>query len=188
MRLHTGNPDSEKSYKWTAGFPAEVPLPAPVMQFLTETIFPHYNALFDNEINKEVIEKLLENIRDLADEMGPASFTNNIEMVMTNLEKLLEKKAYCQNRMKEGADEMGEDSEEEKDSQEEPDSEDMDHDEIILGNTTDVIISLSKAMGDSFLPYLARLGPTLVKYLDDEHPKSDKVMVIGCLAEVFNNC
>ena len=34
-------------------------------------------------------------------------------------------------------------------SEEESDEdEDLDHDEIILGNTTDVIIALSKALGD----------------------------------------
>ena len=31
---------------------------------------------------------------------------------------------------------------------EEDDEENLDHDEIILGNTTDVIIALSKAYGD----------------------------------------
>jgi hypothetical protein len=74
----------------------------------------------------------------------------------------------------------GEDSEDE--------DEDIDHDEIILGNTTDVIISLSKVYGDHFLPYLTRLGPSLVKYLDETHPKSDQQMVIGCLSETFTNC
>ena len=36
--------------------------------------------------------------------------------------------------------------------------------------------------------YLGRLGPSLVKYLDDTHPKSDIVMVVGCLAETFATC
>lgn len=64
----------------------------------------------------------------------------------------------------------------------------MDHDEIILGNTTDVIIEMSRALGDQFLPYLTSIGPSLVRYLDDTHPKSDIIMVIGCLAETFNSC
>lgn len=66
--------------------------------------------------------------------------------------------------------------------------EDLDHDEIILGNATDVIISVSSALGDSFLPYLNKLAPKLVKYLGEDHPKSDRIMVIGCLSEVMNNC
>lgn len=44
------------------------------------------------------------------------------------------------------------DSEDEEEGSE--DEEDLDHDEIILGNATDVLISVSKVLGDSFLPYL----------------------------------
>ena len=66
--------------------------------------------------------------------------------------------------------------------------EDLDHDELILGNATDLIVALAKTLEDSFLPYLQRLGPKLVKYLSDDHGKSDKIMVIGCLAESFNKC
>lgn len=87
-----------------------------------------------------------------------------------------------------GAESDGELEDEEEDKDSEEDEEDMDHDEIILGNTTDVIISMSAAFGDGFLPYLKRLGPILVKYVEDDHGKSDKIMVIGCLAEVFNTC
>jgi hypothetical protein len=140
----------------------------------------------ETEGNKEVIEKLLECVRDLADEMGPASLESHIEWVITSLENLLDKKTTCQ--VKGGNDGMGDDEQDEEDSEPEEDEEDLDHDEIILGNTTDVIISVSKCMGESFGPYLQRLGPKMVTYLGDEHPKSDKVMVIGCLAEVFNNC
>lgn len=67
----------------------------------------------------------------------------------------------------------------------ESEEEDLDHDEIILGNATDLIISLAKAYGDSFMPYMQRLGPLLVTYLTDEHPRSDKLMIIGCMAEVM---
>ena len=80
------------------------------------------------------------------------------------------------------------DSEGDEDQDYSDSDEDLDHDEIILGNATDVIISVSIALGDSFLPYLNKLAPKLVKYLGDEHPKSDRIMVIGCLSEVMNNC
>ena len=57
-----------------------------------------------------------------------------------------------------GNDDMDEEEEEGKDEndseEDEEDEEDLDHDEIILGNTTDLIVSLSKCMGDTFLPYL----------------------------------
>jgi len=37
---------------------------------------------------------------------------------------------------------------EDEDEDEEDDEEDMDHDEIILGNTTDLIIEMARALGD----------------------------------------
>jgi hypothetical protein len=38
------------------------------------------------------------------------------------------------------------------------------------------------------LNYLTVIGPSLVRYLDDSHPRRDVVMVIGCLAETFTAC
>ena len=108
----------------------------------------------------------------------------------------MDKKAYCQTKGKDkGGKEEGMDEDEEGDGfqdedeeEDEDDEEDMDHDEIILGNTTDLIIELARALGDQFLTYLTRIAPSLVRYLDDSHPKSDIEMVIGCLAETFNAC
>lgn len=105
-----------------------------------------------------------------------------MDWIIASLSTLLDKQAVCQASRR---DKMGVDSDEEEESE---DDEDLDHDEMILGNTSDVIISLSKALGDQFLPYLSKLGPKLYQYLGEDHPKSDKVMVIGCLGEVFNNC
>jgi hypothetical protein len=105
-------------------------------------VFPHFQHLLENEQNKEVIEKVLECIRDLADYMGPGAFSvANLEMVLGHLVLLLNKEAFCQVG---GAEENMLES----DDDEEEDDEDMNHDEIILGNTTDVIISLAKALHD----------------------------------------
>lgn len=86
-----------------------------------------------DEDSKEVIEKVLECVRDLADEFGPAGIEHNVQMIMVSVDQLLSKEAKCQIK---NAGEM-EDSDEEEDSDE--DDEDMDHDEIILGNSTDVL-------------------------------------------------
>ena len=109
---------------------------------------------------------------------------------------LLDKKAFCQTKAKdfkgevddeEEGEEFQDDEEQEEDDEEDEDDA-IDHDEIILGNTTDVVIALSKALGDQYMTYMGKVGPSLVRYLDDSHPTSDRVMVIGCLAESFNNC
>ena len=86
--------------------------------------------------------------------MGPAGLANNLDLVMASLEQLLEKSARCQIKM--GGGDMDDSDEQE---QSESEDEDLDHDEIILGNATDVVISVSKALGDSFLPYLNKLAP-----------------------------
>ena len=155
-------------------------------------LFPKFTTIIHQESNKEVIEKVLECIRDISDEMGPAGVADHIEMIITTLETLLDKDALCQTRGKEAkSDGIGPEDEEDEENEphdSEEDEDDLDHDEIILGNTTDVMISLARSLTDGFLPYLARLGPKLVPYLGDEHPKSDKVMAIGCLGEVLKNC
>ena len=97
--------------------------------------------------------------------------------------------------IEEGEDEG--DFEDEKDPNEEGESSDEDeeekldaleHDEIILGNTSDVVNSLAKAFGDSFLPYFSILITKMEPYLSDSHPKNDRNMIIGCIAEVFRSC
>lgn len=64
---------------------------------------PHINKLLNDEQNKEVIEKTLECIRDLADEMGPGAFTEgDLMCIVMALKSLLDKTSFCQTG--EGAD------------------------------------------------------------------------------------
>lgn len=53
-----------------------VPLPDKVIEFLDSIVFPHFYKIFEDEQNKEVIEKTLECIRELAEELGPGSIVN----------------------------------------------------------------------------------------------------------------
>lgn len=63
-------------------------------------MYPHFQTLFTQEENKEVIEKVLECIRDLADEFGPSGIEDNIDLIMGSLDQLLEKSARCQLNLK----------------------------------------------------------------------------------------
>ena len=47
-------------------------------------------------MNKEVVEKVIECIRDLADEMGPDSIVDHLEWIIVTIEQLLDKTAPCQ--------------------------------------------------------------------------------------------
>ena len=87
--------DSDKKYKWEAGIPLKEQLPDQVNQFLISVLYPHFHELIMREQSKEVIEKVLECIRDIADEMGPAGVITNIEMIVRTLEDLLNKECHC---------------------------------------------------------------------------------------------
>ncbi len=171
-------------------------MPQKVQEFIDQVVFAHFYELFESEQNKEVIEKTLECIRDMCEQLGPGAVINQVDKIVTFVNLLLDKKAFCQTKSKdfkgevdeEGSDFEDNQSGEDNDSEEDDDEEDLDHDEIILGNSTDLVNALSKAFGDQFITYFSQIAPRLVKYLGDSHPKSDKIMVIGCLAETFNNC
>ena len=109
-------------------------------------------------------------------------------MIVESLEKFLLNQSFCQTSKKVQDDEEIEEEDELVEDSEEEDSEEIDHDEIILSNTTDYIIAMSAALGDNFLPYFKRLGPIISEYIKDDHPLGDKIMAIGCLAEIFNSC
>jgi hypothetical protein len=126
---------------------------------LGTVVLPYYFRIFEQEEDKSVIERVLENMREMSEDLGPAVFEGKMERVMKYIIQFLEKKAFCQTRMMEGEkDEDLEDVEDENpedDDESEPEEEDdgIDHDEIIFGNTSDLIIALARAMGNNFAPY-----------------------------------
>lgn len=146
--------NTEDKFKWTKGLPLQSPLPEKVLTFIDTVIFPHYYKIFEDEANKEVIEKTLECVREMCEELGPGAIVNQVDNISKYIIVFLEKKGFCQTKAKDFKGEMDdqEDGEEFQDEEEEDeddeDDEDLDHDEIILGNTTDCIISLARALGD----------------------------------------
>ena len=114
---------------------------------------------------------------------------------MKYLHLLLQKKACCQGGT-EGLTEGMEDKEDFEDDEENPEDESdseegedgINHDEIILGNTTDVILYFARAYGNLFQPTFDAVYPLLMEYASEKHPKSDRNMIIGCIGDVFANC
>lgn len=43
---------------------------------------PHLKEIMEVELSKEVVEKVLECIRDLADEMGPDSIVDHLDWIV----------------------------------------------------------------------------------------------------------
>lgn len=63
-------------------------------------IFPHYYKIFEDEANKEVIEKTLECVREMCEELGPGSIQNQLENLTNYILQFLDKRAFCQAKTK----------------------------------------------------------------------------------------
>ena len=156
VKLNLGKQDTDEKLEWKGGLPVQEPLPADAKTYIDNILMPHFTNLLKEEMEKEVVEKVLENIRDMAEEMGPGGICDHLDFIVGYIELLLEKKAPCQTGVS-GEDGQGPKDaavEEEDDDSDEDDDEDLDHDEIILGNATDLVVALAKCLQDSFLPYL----------------------------------
>lgn len=75
MRLN-GVMNSDDKFEWTKGDPTGSPLPHDVLAFLDRIVFPYFFSLFEKEDNKEVIERALENLREIAEDFGPGAYVN----------------------------------------------------------------------------------------------------------------
>jgi hypothetical protein len=152
----------EDKFEWVKGPASGSPLPPQVLEFLTTVVLPYYFSVFDQEEDKSVIERVLENMTELNEDLGPAAFSLCMDKVMKYVTLFLNKKAYCQTKMMEGEGEDdledieegdGEGPGEADESEEESEDDGIDHDEIIFGNTSDLILNMARAMGNEFAPY-----------------------------------
>ena len=193
MRLN-GLMNADDKFEWKKGPAAESPIPPAVLEFLSQVVLPYYFQVFDQEEDKTVIERVLENMRELSEDLGPAAFQLNVPEIMKYIALFLNKKAFCQTKMREGEDDddledvEGEGPDEDEASEEESEDDGIDHDEVIFGNVSDLIICMARAMGNEFAPHFNEIAPLIVVYTGDNHPKSDKNMAFGCFSEVFANC
>jgi len=193
----SGKLNKDDTFEWVKGDVQVSALPADVTEYLNTYVFPYFYNVFEEEDNKEVVERVLENLTELANDFGPAVFNqDNLNKIIQIIIKFLDKRTFCQTKVMEMDEEdlegeEGEDAGDVEDLSGEEESEEddgIDHDEIILGNVTDLIIAISRALGNHFAPYFDELTKHLIVYTSDKHPKSDKNMATGCIAEVFASC
>jgi len=103
-----------------------------------------------------VIERVLENLREMTEDFGPGCFANQIDELTKYIIMFLQKVTFCQN----GANMVGGDPDEYKDEQGEDYGEEseegddgIDHDEVILGCVTDLIYESARSFGNEYAPY-----------------------------------
>ena len=99
-----GAMNAEDNFEWTKGPANESMLPPPVLEFISQVVLPYYFQTFDQEEDKQVIERVLENMIEMCQDLGPAVFTLTIDKVMKYITLLLTKKSFCQSKMMEGED------------------------------------------------------------------------------------
>lgn len=179
--------DADETFNWTKGPPQNSPLPEHVLAFLNQTVFPYYIKLLEQEEEKEVIESVLERLRDFCEQFGPAVMAEQLDKIVALLITFLDKQAFCQTKVlkDEDPDDLEDCDEDNEDDEEEEGDDGIDHDELIFGNVSDVIIALARAFGNEFANHFAQIATHLVVYTGDNHPKSDRNMALGCLAETF---
>ncbi len=99
--------DANDKFQWKKGLPPVVTLADKVQEFIDTVIFPHFYKIFEDEQNKEVIEKTLECIRDFCEELGPCAIVNQTDRIVQVIISLLDKKAFCQTKAKDFKGEVG---------------------------------------------------------------------------------
>ena len=97
LKFCLGKADSDEKLEWKAGLPVQQPLPAEVKTFVNTRLMPHLKEVMESEMSKEVVEKVLECIRDLADEIGPDAVIDHVDWIVGTIEQLLDKTSMCQN-------------------------------------------------------------------------------------------
>lgn len=145
--------DADEEFKWTKGLPENSPLPPASAAFIGGTVIPYYFDILDQEEDKEVIESVLERLRECLERYGPAAIAQHLDKLVAILIKYLDKKAFCQTKILEGEDanDLEDVDDDDDDDEEEEEGDDgIDHDEIILGNVSDVIIAIARAYGNEF--------------------------------------
>jgi hypothetical protein len=103
--------------------------------------------------------------------VGPKLMEQDIgSRLLRNIKELLREKTKCQTNKVE-IDE---------------DADDEDHSDV-MDSVTDLIGSLAKALGTSFLPQFDQLLPLLLKFARPSRVHSDRSMAIGCFADVLQH-
>ena len=152
-------------------------------------MFPYFYEIFQREDNKEVIERTLSNILELTVDFGPGIFANQMDELTRYIILFLQKKTFCQGGIEDVEDDEHEDvkdgDDEDEDYGEEEEDDGINHDEVILGNITDLVFETARSFGNEYATHFALIAPHLVEYTSDKHPKNDKNMVFGSLSEVF---
>ncbi len=174
---------------------ARAPLPESVRQIVAETV-PLLILRMNKDQRKSVAASCVEAMDAFVQDMGapcvcwtapPASGSQNIlGAVVQQLLLFLEGKAACQEMMLSRYNDDGGGGDEDGLGYGGEDDDEEDHDFILMDSVTDLIGSLSRAIGPQFAPYAVQLLQPLGRFLAPNRPHTDRSMAIGTYGEIVS--
>lgn len=168
-----------EDFEWQVGFKNPTPIGESTQAFLKEVYFPCFAIIFDTEDDDEVVERMIQSLIEITEHLGSAIYVNRIDEILLLINNLL------QNPQTKGHDQDAEG--EFEDIGEGEDDQDLDHNETVLANITELVSVISRVMGEDFAEYFEETGELLFMHCGENYPMRDKSLCIGTLAECFNN-
>lgn len=169
MEDHTGE-------KWTPGLPLKSQ-PSEELLKLGEVVTAATLSLWDDEVDRAVVTDINRNVAATLKLCGPAILTqaNFLERTTTVLAAIITKAHPCQQDM--GDDDDHEDMEEEESSE---------YDWLVIDTALDVVIGLSKVLGDQFGEVWKIYLKPVMKFASSQ-TNYERSTAVGVIAECTRN-
>ncbi|KAG0238706.1 hypothetical protein BGW42_002572 [Actinomortierella wolfii] len=158
------------SEPWQAGLPVKVPLHDNVSS-LCGVVMPVIVPMLEDEDDKMVVVHVLQELIETVNQCGPGIIAEYINQLADSLNKIFEKKAYCQQELVDDEGLLDED-------------EQAEYSALLISNAADLVSAMAGALGETFVPYAKVFVPHVAKYYKKSKPSSERSMAIGCLGEI----
>lgn len=171
--------DCGEDFEWQVGFKNPTDIGEHTQAFLKEVYFPTLSVIFESEDENDVIERMLQSLIEITEELGAAVYVDRLEQILMLVNNLLENPSQAQGE--------GDDEGDFEDMAEGDEEDDFDHNETVIANVTELVSAISRVMGEDLAEYFERTGELLFMHCGENYPMRDKSLCIGTLAECFNN-
>merc|ERR1711939_566140 len=157
--------------QWTPGIN-----PAPLsdsLKQLSEAILPPVIEMWQDEIDRDVVNSLCEDFQVLIEKVGPAIIVpDHLETLCHLVLQILERKSPCQL-----------DTDEEEAPVDQP-AEQSEYDALLICSACDLVAGLAKALGGDFSQAFGQFFPEMAKYYHPSRTSTERSTAVGSLAEV----
>ena len=169
-----------EDFEWEVGFKNCTNIGEDTEMFLKAVYFPWFSIVFDTEDENDVIERMLHSLIEITESLGAGVYQNRLPQILTLINNLLENPSNIDNQ-----DDGEGDFEDVPEGDDE--EEDIDHNETVLANITELISVLSRVMGEDLAEHFEKTAELLFMHCGENYPMRDKSLCIGTLGECFNN-